>query len=70
MFAYCDNYVRKQISSNCEDAVQICISFCKRKYSRPKKTQVVGPNNVCAFLSMLMRVKTAQLWCTVRMCTW
>ena len=30
MFTYSDNYVRKQTSSSCEDAVQICILFCKK----------------------------------------
>ena len=30
MFIYYENYVGKQISSNCEDAVHICFLFCKK----------------------------------------
>ena len=30
MFIYGDNYVGKQASSNCEDAIQICILFWKK----------------------------------------
>ena len=30
MFMYSDYYVGKQTSSSCEDAVHICILFCKK----------------------------------------
>ena len=30
MFIYGENYVGKQISSNCEDAVHICFLFGKK----------------------------------------
>ena len=30
MFTYGDKYVGKQTSSNCEDAVHICILFCDK----------------------------------------
>ena len=53
MFTYGDNYEGKQASSNCEDAVHICILFWK-KLHWVKNDQ--GCANVCAFVSMLMRV--------------
>ena len=53
MFTYGDNYVGKQASSNCEDAVHSCIYFGK-KVHLVKNDQCCA--NVCGFLSILMRV--------------
>ena len=54
MFTYGDNYVGRQASSNCEDAVDICI-LCWKKVHRVKNDLRCA--DVCAFLSMLMGVK-------------
>ena len=54
MFTYDDNYVGKQTSSSHEDAVHICILFCTKRTPGQKDSCCT---NVCAFLSMLMRVK-------------
>ena len=53
MFTYGDNYVGKQASSNCEDAVHNCIYFGK-KVHLVKNDQCCA--NVCGFLSILMIV--------------
>ena len=55
MFTYGDNYVGKQASRNCEDVVHICVIFYK-KVHRVKNARTHYAD-VCAFLSMLMRVK-------------
>ena len=55
MFIYRENYVGKQTSSNCEDAVHICILFCKKKINWVNIDPCCA--DVCAFLSMMMRVK-------------
>ena len=52
-FTYGDNYVGKQASSNCEDAVRSCTLFWK-KVHLVKSDQCCA--NVCRFLSILMRV--------------
>ena len=56
MFTYGDNYVGKQASSNCEDAVHSCILFWK-KVHLVKNDQCCA--NVCGFLSILMRVNSS-----------
>ena len=53
MFIYGGNYVGKQASSNCEDAVHICMIFCK-KVHRVKIDPCCA--DVCTFLSMMMRI--------------
>ena len=53
MFTYGDNYVGKQASSNCKDAVHNCILFWKKVHF-VKNDQCCA--NVCGFLSILMRV--------------
>ena len=53
VFRYDDNYVGKQASNNCEDAVRSCILFWK-KVHLVKSDQRCA--NVCGFLSILMRV--------------
>ena len=53
MFTYDDNYVGKQASSNSEDAVHIYILFWKKVHW---VTNDQCCANVCAFVSMLMRV--------------
>ena len=54
MFIYSENYVGKQISSNCEDAVHICFLFGKN-VNRVKIDP--GCADVWVFITMLMRVK-------------
>ena len=56
MFIYGENYVGKQISSNCEDAVHICFLFDK-KVNRVKIDP--GCADVWVFITMLMRVDLA-----------
>ena len=41
MFIYDENYVGKQISSNCDDAVHICFLFRKKCKPGQKLTRVV-----------------------------
>ena len=57
MFTCGNNHVGKQASSNCEDAVHICILFCKKVHWVKNDLCCA---NVCAFLSMLMRVNTCR----------
>ena len=54
MFTYGDSYVGKQASSNFEDAVHIYILFLQKVHCVKNDPWCAS---VCAFLSMLMRVK-------------
>ena len=56
MFIYGENYVGKQTSSNCEDAVHICFYLAKN-VNRVKID--LGCADVWVFITMLMRVKGA-----------
>ena len=60
MFTYGDHYARKQASTNCEDAVHICILLCNKVHRVKNDLRCA---NVCAFLSMLMRVKNIHPMC-------
>ena len=54
MFTYGDTYVEKQTSSNWQDAVHICVLFCKKVHLVKSDPSCA---DVCAFLLMLMRAK-------------
>ena len=48
MFIYGENYVGKQTSSNCEDAVHIRIIFCKK--CKPGQNWPALNRCVCIFI--------------------